>query len=285
MPAQTEAGSSMDMDDDDGEGEVQYDDDDGAGVAGLQAITVRRGRKYIQLDDPRTGTLSEGRIEISPKKSGKVIISFPPYLDTGNASLLPEQSRQSGFRRRPSYAFKKTHLGIKNEAPEVTALSASQLKDLIGVHGRPTISMAPWVYPMPAQGPVLVWLKLEWPGGNRKEWASRTAWNGAIGGGDGSITSFWDACAQLKPPTDRARWQLDTPSRRPAANPTGQQETNLRARQATIPRRQTNPTGQQETNLPGQQETTPTGQQETTLTEEQAAILRRRRFEQLIGQV
>jgi hypothetical protein len=153
--------------------------------------------------DPKTTTLREGRIEISPERSGKVIISFPPYLGTRHEDLLPAGSTVSRFRRRPSYAFKKSELGVTNQAPEHKALNVYQLRELIALHGTRIIIMAAWVYPQAPQGPVVTWLKLEWPviRPSLKKWKSRSAWNGATRGKDGSVISFWEACAQLQPST------------------------------------------------------------------------------------
>jgi hypothetical protein len=151
------------------------------------------------MEDPKTRTPRKGRIEISPKNSSKVIISFPPYLGTGYEDLLPTGSIELRFRYRPLYTYKKGLLGVTNKAPEYIALNIYQLRDLITQYGTPIIIIAPWIYPQPEQGPTVTWLKLEWPLNNLKKWTSRSAWNGTTKGKDANIISFWNTCAQLQP--------------------------------------------------------------------------------------
>jgi hypothetical protein len=93
------------------------------------------------MRDPKAGTEREGRIEISPKNSGRVIISFPPYLDTELENLLPQKSRDLRIRRRPSYAYRKSELGLTNEVAEEAVLIISELEYQIERYGIPLIIM------------------------------------------------------------------------------------------------------------------------------------------------
>jgi hypothetical protein len=67
------------------------------------------------MEDPKTRTLYEGRIEISSEDSNRVIISFLPYLGTRYENLLLISSIELRFRYRPSYIYKKIELGLINE--------------------------------------------------------------------------------------------------------------------------------------------------------------------------
>jgi hypothetical protein len=51
-------------------------------VVSNTTIVTRNGRKYVPAVDPRTQEQTEGRIEGSPSRSGRVIISFPPCFDS-----------------------------------------------------------------------------------------------------------------------------------------------------------------------------------------------------------
>jgi hypothetical protein len=146
------------------------------------------------MRDPKAGVEREGRIEISPKHSGRVILSFPPYLDTEHENLLPQKSRDSRFRRRPSYAYRKSELGLTNEVAEREVLTISELESLIERFGIPRIIMASQA--LPPETNSSDWLKLEWPMYNCKKWISSGAWDGAVKGGSMYIETFWFACGQ-----------------------------------------------------------------------------------------
>jgi hypothetical protein len=192
------------------------DDDDGEGESGLTRVIKRNGRVYVLLPDPVTGIVEEARFEVAPRRSGRLIFSFPPYLDNRERHyLMPDAARQRGFRRRPAYAFKPDMVGFgPRELGNTPMATAQELQTKMRAGHFATPAMIAPAYPQlttPAQLPQRVWTKLEWTDGT-DTWTSKSVWFTAAGGTKNKLLGFWYDCGQNMPelplPTQtRARQQ------------------------------------------------------------------------------
>lgn len=153
------------------------------------------GRSYISVIDPRTGEVSDARIEPSLETDNYINLSFEPYLYR-RPELLPERSKQGLFFRRPAYSFLKAELGLIDYQFQLTGsdiLGQEDFKAKIQDLEIPDIIMAPW----DSSDIVRVMLKVQWSDG-KKSFTTREAWNSAVKDGQRIIDSFWDAVGQLK---------------------------------------------------------------------------------------